>query len=130
MDFLLNNTAGIIYLLSPLIALINAYATGHIVGWAFIFLKPSILTRLIKVICVPIAFIVYIWFYYQNYFDFEIWMESIFLSGSEVAFPPAARAFLIIPVPLAVFVSVVSYVLGWPKHEEEEEVEVEVEEEH
>ncbi len=135
----------VLFFLSPFLALISAIFVGYIVYEILNFFKNNILTRLLKIILVPIAFLIYFGNYINRIFDFDRWFDSI-LSGGGWETLSADDKFLIAgPIIIGLLYAALKYVIGWGRKktvveeleepaelaaemEEEEEVKEEAEE--
>ena len=103
----------VLFFLSPFLAFISAIFVGYIVYEILNFFKNNILTRLLKIILVPIAFFIYLGNYINRVFDFDRWFDS-FLSGGGWETLSAGDKFLIAgPIMIGILYAALKYVIGW-----------------
>lgn len=103
----------VLFFLSPFLALISAIFVGYFVFEILNFFKNNILTRLLKIILVPIAFLIYLGNYINRVFDFDRWFDA-FLSGGGWETLSAGDQFLILgPIMIGILYAALKYVIGW-----------------
>jgi|GEM_PF-2138338 len=103
----------VLFFLSPFLALISAIFIGYFVYEILSIFKNTILTRLLKIILVPIAFLIYLGNYINRVFDFDRWFDS-FLSGGGWETLSSGDKFLIAgPIIIGILYAALKYVIGW-----------------
>ncbi len=103
----------VLFFLSPFLALISGIFIGYFVYEILSIFKNTILTRLLKIILVPIAFLIYLGHYINRVFDFDRWFDS-FLSGGGWETLSSGDKFLIAgPIMIGILYAALKYVIGW-----------------
>ncbi len=108
----------IIFVVSPFIALFNGLLVGALVCLLLnIFMEDRPLTRLLKVLLIPLSFVVYNFVYFQLYFNFDHWWTHIPEFAQLQGWQNMAlgeQLFVIFPAPLIILIFLACYVIGIP----------------
>jgi len=113
----------VVFVIAPVLVIINAVAVSLIVLFLLNFFKDTVLTRLLKIILAPLAFIAVMFVYLEAYFDFDFWLEGILEQQSWSALSAAEQSFTFLPLTVYILLRAVCYVLGRPRGGEEEAAE-------
>ena len=103
----------LLFILSPVLAVISAVFVGFTIYEVISIFKNTIMTRFLKVLLVPIAIFIYLMNYVNNIFDFDFWFEA-FLSGGGWDSLSTGQKFLITgPIIIGVIYLAIKYIIGW-----------------
>ncbi len=102
----------IIFILSPLLVVVNAFLAALFLRGAINFFPDSIITRLCKVIFLPLLFTAYVAVYFTSHFDFHSWFGVLWSEGGWHELPLRARLMITGPAIAAVIYGVADYVWG------------------
>ena len=103
----------LLFILSPVLAVISAIFVGFGIYEIIHVFKNTILTRLFKVLLVPVAIFVYLMNYVNQIFDFDFWFEALLSGGGWDSMSAGQKFFVTGPIIIGMIYLALKYVVGW-----------------